>query len=254
MREIEAMKELREIGEVFTSREAIQRLGMEKGAFYYHMRRLREDGFIKRLGRGRYALTLSREKEAIDPFILSSIMIMDCAVGYWSALNYYGLTEQMPRIIYVLTPTRGDYKQLIKVRGIRAVIVGRKKFFGFEEIWISGRTVRITNPEKTVADCLDKPKHCGGITEVVKAMKAGVDTDVVREYVRRMGSGAALKRLAYLTEALGIEFDGKKRILKEIKGIKGYPSLDPTHERKGKWSSRWGLLLNVSEKYLEGEM
>ncbi len=254
MREIEAMKGLREIGEVFTSREAIRHLGVEKGAFYYHLRRLQEDGLVKKLGRNRYQLTLSEENKAIDPFVLSSLMIRDCTIGYWTALNYYGLTEQMPRITYVLTPVRGDYGKLMKVQGIRAVIVDRKKFFSFNEVVISGRTVRITSPEKTVADCLDRPKHCGGITEVAKAMKGDIDIDVVLDYVKRMNNGAALKRLAYLAHVLDIELDNKNKILEEIRNIKGYPLLDPTHKRTGKWSTRWGLILNVSNDSLEGDM
>lgn len=254
MREIEAMKELRGIGETFTSREAIQRLGLEKGAFYYHLRRLQRDRLIKKVGRGRYQLTLSGEERAIDPFVLSSLMIKESAIGYWTALNYYGLTEQMPRITYVQTPVRGDYKDLMKVRGIRAIIVSERKFFGFDEVVISGRVVRITTPEKTVADCLDRPKHCGGITEVVKGMKAGIDINLVQEYVKRMNSGAALKRLVYLAHTLGIEMDNEDKVLMEIRKIKGYPLLDPTQERGGKWSSRWGLILNVSSDSLEEDM
>ena len=254
MREIEAMKELREIGEVFTSREAIRHLGLERGAFYYHLRRLQADGLVKKVGRSRYQLTLSNEEGMIDPFVLSSLMIRNSAVGYWTALNYYGFTEQMPRITYVLTPTRGDYGELKKVHGIRAVIVDKRKFFGFNEVVISGRTVRITTPEKTVADCLDRPKHCGGINEVVKAIKGGVDINLVLDHVKRMGNGAALKRLAYLTDVLDIELDNKNEILEEIKKIKGYPLLDPTHKRTGKWSTRWGLILNVSNDSLEEDM
>ena len=249
MRETEVLVKMAELGEVFTGNEARDALNIEKGAVYYHIRRLERDGIIERIGRNRYIITFP-SRRASDPFILSSVMVPESAVGYWSALNYYGLTEQMPRITYVLTPVRRNYRNL-ENKGIKAVIIRRNKFFGFRELQISGRAVRITDPEKTVADCLDRPANCGGILEVAKALRFGIDMERTVEYLRKMNSNAGMKRFGYISEVMGLDISG---LDEEIKKVKGYPSLDPTLERKGHWNTKWGLLVNVPEGYLEEDI
>jgi len=51
------------------------------------------------------------------------------------------------------------------------VTVKPSKFFGPSIIKTGQRNVHITDPEKTIVDCLDKPKYCGGIIEVMKDLK-----------------------------------------------------------------------------------
>lgn len=247
MREIDVMTEISGLGELFTGTKARECLGLEKGAFYYHIRRLERDGIIERMGRNRYRLAFLRDVSP-DSFAVSSVMIEKSAVGYWSALNYYGFTEQMPRITYVMTPLRGNYKRLENY-SIKAVIVREKKFFGFREVHIAGRTVRITDPEKTVADCLDRPRNCGGILEIAKALRSGMNVKIVAENLKKMGGHAGLKRLGYLSEILDVAIG--KDLKEEIKAVGGYPLLDPSLGRKGHWNTKWGLLVNIPKGYLE---
>jgi predicted transcriptional regulator of viral defense system len=42
--------------------------------------------------------------------------------------------------------------------------------FGQETLWIEGQAVSITDPAKTVVDCLDHPELCGGIVEAAKGL------------------------------------------------------------------------------------
>ncbi len=250
MREIEVMEKIADLGEVFTGSEARIALNMEKGAFYHHIRRLERDGIIERIARNRYMLTFPT-KTSPDSFVLAESMVPESAVAYWSALNYYGMTEQMPGKTYVITPVRRNYGRLERY-GIRAVIVRENKFFGFREVRMGGRTVRITDPEKTVADGLDRPGNCGGILETVKGLSSGVDAETVAEYLRKMGSHAGMKRLGYLCGVL--EIPCPDWVKEEVAKIKGYPLLDPGLERKGRWNTEWGIIVNVPEGYLEEEI
>ncbi len=246
MRDIEVMRKLAELGEAFTAEEAREKLGLDRGAFYYHVRNLEREGMIERIGRGRYRIVFPKGG-AMDRFLLSSLMVPESAVGYWTALNYYGFTEQMPNTTYVLTPVRGNYRALRNL-GLKVVIVHPRKFFGFRELRVSGRKVRITDPEKTVADCLDRPGNCGGIGEVVKALREGVSVERVAENLRRMGSYAGLKRLGYLSEALGRDVP---EIEEMIRKARGYTLLDPLLGREGRWNGRWKVVVNIPDDYLE---
>jgi len=53
-----------------------------------------------------------------------------------------------------------------------------------------------------------------------------------------------LKRLGYVLEASGL-LDSYKEVFSRFTPSKGYPALDPVSPRKGKHSTRWGLLVNL---------
>ncbi len=68
---------------------------------------------------------------------------------------------------------------------------------------------------------------------------------------KRMGNSAIIKRLGYLVETLEIPVD-PKTLAKMRKAIsQGMSVLDPTMPRKGKHTTRWNLLLNVSKENIE---
>jgi predicted transcriptional regulator of viral defense system len=116
--------------------------------------------------------------------------------------------------------------------------------------------VNISSIEKTLVDCADHPEFCGGIDELAKAMQNAAGTQCswerVVEYLRRVGNGAATKRIVYLADQLDIdmpEYDGL------VEGFTtGYPLLDPTREAKGTRDSTYQLRLNVDpESFLPGD-
>ena len=123
----------------------------------------------------------------------------------------------------------------------RIVRVVERKFFGLEPLWIEGFKVYVTDREKTVIDCLDKPQHCGGVIEVYKALRErGVDAERLSEYLEKFGSGAVAKRLAYLAKLADFDVEVSGHLIK-----KGVVVLDPTIPRRGKIDRRLKLLINV---------
>ncbi|NJE10945.1 hypothetical protein [Thermococcus sp. MAR1] len=96
---------------------------------------------------------------------------------------------------------------------------------------VGGRNVSITNPEKTLVDCLDKPQHCGGIIEVMKALRNGsFNRETLLEYAKRMRSVAVLKKPGFLSEKLGLGLEGEIKIPE--KSLRSFPLLDPTMPSK----------------------
>ncbi|MFP3984607.1 MAG: hypothetical protein ACLFU9_01395 [Candidatus Bathyarchaeia archaeon] len=114
--------------------------------------------------------------------------------------------------------------------------------------------VNISDFEKTLADALDHPEHCGGMLEVAKYLwNAGenVAIEKIVNYAERMGNTAVVKRLGYLVESLNI--DVAAEVLSKVKKMisPGMSAFDLTRPRKGRYNTRWSLLLNVSEETLE---
>lgn len=207
------------------------------------------------LKRGLYAIVpLDVGAKGADSFILHNFVIASHLVepyyiGYWSALNHYGFSDQIPQTTFIAT-TKPKMPLKVINSDYYFVRLEKKKYFDFNEIEIDGWKINISSPEKTVADCLDHPEHSGGIDEVAKAIYFNhKETDIKKLYgfAERMGNITILKRLGYLLEATGL-LDIYRDSFNQFIPSKGYPVLDPLSPKKGKHNSRWGLLINFDIK------
>ena len=181
----------------------------------------------------------------VHNFVVASMLVEPYYVGYWSALNHHGLTDQIPRTTFVAT-TRAKHPVRVLDAEYYFVKLAPRKFFGWQEQEIEGRTVRLSDPEKTLADCLDHPEHCGGIEQVARAIyfsREEIDLARVLGYADRMGNRTIVKRLGHILEVTGIlpDYEG---LFASRKPSAGYPLLDPLSPRKGRHDGRWRLLVN----------
>jgi len=218
---------------------------------------LTRKGRLQRIQRGRYLLVPEMAGTELhwaeSPWVIVPHLIDVCYVGFWTAMNYWGMTEQIPYTVFVATTKR---KSSLKFGGQRFefVTISKKKFFGFvEERASRTETFNISSKEKTIVDGLMHPEYCGGMPEVAKAMwnaRDDADWTSVLEMSKRVGMSAVLRRLGYLLDILGIEqgiADGLRN------AHRGYRFLDPnaTKERLG-YSKEYGLIINRRRNRLLG--
>ncbi|MCZ6624321.1 MAG: nucleotidyltransferase domain-containing protein [Deltaproteobacteria bacterium] len=213
--------------------------------------RLERKGWIRRIKRGRFAVIPLSSGEARIPqlheFLIAMELVSPAVIAYWSALNHHGMTEQIPRTVFIATNhhVQLNTKEALGVT-FKIVSVQPRKFFGIEKDWINEQPFSVTDNEKTLIDGLDLPKYVGGVGEIVKALSQAWDelNEVkLREYAVKIGNSAVAKRLGYLMEALGL--GDPEALRKTISLTPGFSALDPTLQKKGKYNRRWGLLLNV---------
>ena len=218
--------------------------------------RLIRKGWLKPLSRGTYLIIPLEAgvegKYSEHEFVIASHLIEPYYVGYWSALQFHGLTEQVPVTVFMVTTRHViDRSRVILDNKYRFVTVAEKKFFGFDRVLVANSAVNISDKSKTIADCLDHPEYCGGISEATKALwvsREVVRIDDIVDYGVRMGNSAILKRLGYLAELLGV--GAPKNVLDRVhRNIrKGYSLLDPLGKREGRRLTQWGLIVNVSDE------
>jgi len=234
---------------IFTIDEAAKMTGIDRNTLKVLLSRLEKRGWVERIEKGKYIIIpLGAEKGeyTLHEFIIGSLLVKPSAIAYWSALNYHGFTEQISSTVFVQTTARKK-KQDLRIFGVRYKIVRIKpeKFFGIEKVWIEEFQVSITDREKTVIDCLDKPRYCGGIIEVAKAFREELDTEKLREYALRMNNSAVIRRLGYLCDYFGVGIDLPKP------ETRNYILLDPTMPREGHVDSKWKVIINVELEGLE---
>jgi predicted transcriptional regulator of viral defense system len=221
---------------------------------------LKQKGWLERIAHGKYLiLPLAAGENAVyteHEFVIASALVDPMYVGYWSALNHHGLTEQLSRTVYIVTTERAQERE---VHGVmyRPVTVTEQKFFGYQPTAVSSKQVNISSIEKTLVDCADHPEFCGGIGELAKAMQnAGgmrCSWERVVEYLRRVGNGAATKRIVYLADQLDIDLPEYRDLVENF--TTGYPLLDPTREAMGTRDSKYQLRLNVApESFLPDDL
>ncbi len=245
---------IREIGknkDFFSTEELFQATHIKKEILWVIISRLEKNGYIKRIAKGKYLIVpLNADKGAytLHEFIIGSVLVKPYAIAYWSALNYYGLTEQIPFTVFMQT-TSWKEKQEIEIFGVKYKIVRVKqeKFFGIRKEWISDTQINISDREKTVIDCLDKPQYCGGVIEVIKALRNGrkeLDFKKLAEYANQIGNSGVIRRLGYICDLLEI------RIKLTSPEVRNYLLLDPTMPREQKKSAKWRLIINIDEKII----
>jgi len=225
-------------------------------------RRLREllstlvrRGWLQRLEKGKYLILpfeAGREGEWTEhEFIIASYLVEPYYIGFRSALNYYGYTEQVSRTVYVVS-TRRKLNPTLEISGVthQFVYMNQRKFFGATQIDLNGYSVNISDREKTLVDCLDRLDYAGGITEVAKAISYGrgeLDFIKMAEYAVKAGNGAVSKRLGYLLEKLEIKSDAAIGNLLQNIGS-SYALLDTLASGKGRHLQRWKVMINIADK------
>ena len=247
---------------IFTTdraRELAPRVGLKDsylGEALYHLRR---NDWIVPLRRGLYALssTVPGVSDAHE-FEVAMVLANPAAISHWSALHYHGLTEQVPREVFVLSTAensvprirrtearrpRGGY--LVGDTTYRFVQVRPERFFGIQKVWVGDARVSVTDVERTLLDGLSMPQHCGDFAEVLHAFQVGIDRlDIKRisQYAPLLGA-ATVKRLGWTLEYHGNDSPSIDQLASLP--VKGYRMLDPTGPRRGPCNSRWMVQENL---------
>jgi len=247
---IEILKSMAKEGQIFSFSDIYRKTHIKKEELSVILSRLEDHGFIERIEKGKYLiipLGSEKGKYTLHEFVIGSYLVEPSAISYWSALHYYGMTEQIPRTVFVQTPTRKK-KSILNIFGLdyRIVRIKNKKFFGLRKEWIEEVPVSITDKEKTVIDCLDKPQHSGGMIEIAKALKTGqLDQKRLNEYAFKIDNQSVVRRLGYLCDRMGLE-----ATLPPLKS-KRYILLDPTMPPIGFNDSKWRLVINLDAMFLD---
>lgn len=239
----------REDKPIFTANDARSIL---KADPYLILYALKKKKWLLALKNGLYAIVpldigiKGAESFIVHDFVVASRFASPYYIGFWSALNYHGLSDQIPMSVFVATTSPRKPLNILNTEFV-FVQVRANRFFGLQPIDLDGREITISNKEKTIVDCLDHPEHAGGTEEVARAVYFSheeLDFSKVKEYGLKIGNMTIFKRLGHIFEATGL-LERYKTVFDGLKMTKGYPLLDKLGPRKGTYNERWNLLVNL---------
>lgn len=180
---------------MFTFNDAVRASGKERAYVKIMLSRMVSRGTLHRAERGVY---YSGKATALE---IASSIVQPSYVSLTAALNYYGVTMQIPILTDVITSKRHRALDLWDGTRVTFRTVKREKMFGFHR---EAGNISIADPEKAFVDALYfMSPGAGEIGEAFEtAMRKGViDMGKMTEYARRMRSKALLKRLDTLMES-----------------------------------------------------
>ncbi len=219
------------------------------------LHRLTQRGWLRRLRRGLYALA--------DPFLfgplseleIGAALVFPSALSHWTAWHYHGLTEQIPRDVFLLTTTEVELPrqrdrarhefELDRVR-YRFTRTAPEHFFGIARPWVDQIRLSITDLERTVLDGFLKPEFCGGLDDVLGSLEDQLhrlELERLVAYAIRIGPPAT-QRVGWALEHLGTP----SSLLEPLQTLphRGYRPLDPSRPRRGPCNRRWGIQENLT--------
>jgi predicted transcriptional regulator of viral defense system len=255
-------EEGRQIFSTAEGREVALRIGVPEGYVGRLLTLMVRNGWLVRLRRGLYATSgVASGAVEVHPFAIATRLVSPSAISHWSALNYHGLTEQVPRVVTAFTPKpvvtpsmrapneARRTRHAWEVAGVRYEYVSVKKehFFGIEEVWVDADSrVPITDPERTALEAFISPRMFGGIGMALGILEEHIqelDADKLVEYASRYGKTSVAKRVGWALERAQVAEPVWSPLL-SIPAA-GHHALDPTLPRRGFWDSRWMILDNL---------
>jgi predicted transcriptional regulator of viral defense system len=205
---------------------------------------------LQRQSRGIYTATpISRYHNVLDnpwgllPKILKNYQYYVCG---FSALEYYGLTEQIFSDITVATyPPYARKSNTYSGGKFIFFTTNKDGIFGTKNVWIADEKVAVSDLHKTITDIIAYPSWGGGVVHVFDAVKnylrhEAVDIAKVIEYGKKLSIGSFFKRLGFYLDHIG-EYEEEKKLCGQMI-TEGYSYLDPK-ARGNKYIAKWRLIV-----------
>ena len=215
---------------------------------------LADGGWLARVRRGWYigvpieASAPGQWRE--DPWVVAATLFSPGYIGGWSAVEHWGLTDQIFNVIYVVAGRKvAPTRQSIQGTDFLIRTVPKRTLFGTRRVWRRSVPVNVSDPHRTVIDVLDVPASAGGALHAAEVLQAyfeseHADQSKLLEYGDRLGRGTVFKRLGYLAERVGLAgADFLEACRSRV--TKGVSRLDPGGLAEGPIVARWNIHVNT---------
>ncbi len=198
---------------------------------------------LSRIERGKFCRYNFR-----DELVIANYLVPDGVVSYWSALNRHGLTDQFPNTVFVQTSLEKRSKKIFEVQ-YKFIRVLEKKITGIQIQGFGNRQFRMTDIEKTIVDCFDKPQYSGGYAELIRAFgNTKLNGEKMIRYCNAVGNNAATKRMGLLADLLNKQ--GLKAFISFARSKVGskISLFDSSGADNGVYDNTWKLRMNISRE------
>ena len=136
-----------------------------------YLRRLVNKVQVRQLGRGLYA-SADFDGDQYQSMVEAAIRVPHGVVCLVSALQFHGIGTQSPHQVWLALPRGCNRPRGLSLPMRFCQYSGPAYTYGIEEHKLTGGTVRVYSPAKTVADCF-KYRHKYGLDVALEALREG---------------------------------------------------------------------------------
>ena len=227
---------------------------------------LMRKGWLHRVRRGTYLLNPgSHGPDALpdtDPFRVGSRLTTPYYFGFATAAELEGLLPQASHVYYLVTTSRPGPSRVGSFR-FRYVHSELNRFFGTRDLVRRGVHLVVSDLERTVLDCLNRPDLAGGIagvSHIIAIAKPRLNWNRFGLYLDRFGNRSLALRAGFLVERIRPALRPSDAWLRRraARSRESFVPLGPpkTFGRGGTRDARWHVIENVprSQLFAEGEI
>lgn len=206
------------------------------------IRSLLLSGYIKRVKHNLYVVCNIEFKNTIpDQYMIASKIKEDAYISYHSALEYYGVKNQVFYEVYVSTEKRFEN---FEFEGISYKYINSKYDFGIEQ---HGK-VRMTDKERTFIDCIDKTELAGGNEELIMCLGlfGKLDGDKILEYLKKYNSSKLYAKVGFFVQLYNEHYGIQQNVIEKCKQNSKNKRLyfnEETKRMKSKFVKEWNLVV-----------
>lgn len=200
--------------------------------------KLTKDGWLVRIKRGLYTICelSSRGFLVLSTYLVANLLVKDSYVSFGSALQYHSMFDQLMNKTFSVSLKK--YKAT-KLDNMEYNFVQTKKdlYFGYEEVLVENKIVRIATAEKALIDMVNFHKSRLMIDVVIEKLlnhKQDLDFDRFNEYLAKF-SGTTVKIFGLVFDLLGFDSTYLYELVKNKRGTNWMLSGDK------KFNAKWRL-------------
>lgn len=200
--------------------------------------KLTKDGWLIRLKRGLYAISdlSNRGFLSLSPYVVANLLATESYVSFESALNYHGIFDQLTSKI--ISISKKQYKTVeLNSTEYSFVKVQDRWFFGWEDVTVDNKSVRIATAEKALIDMIQFHKSKYSVDLLIEKLRDNRDSlnmDSLRECLSKM-SATTIKIFGFIFDLLAIDSSDLQGLLKNKQGTDWMLSGDK------KFNAKWRL-------------
>jgi predicted transcriptional regulator of viral defense system len=213
--------------------------GLSKSKLYNSLFSLKNKHILESVQKGKYLL---KDRIPGNEFMIANSLTSPSYISFWSALSYYGWTEQQPINIQIISINQFKEFQF-GAHNVEVTTFASSRFYGYKHI----SNFSIATKEKAIVDSLSDFELVGGLQEFSKCLKNGwneLNKNTLINFLIRFKNRSMNSRFGFLIEKLNLKISKSyiNRLLDNCSA--GFVKLEPSGLKSRSYNKKWKIIEN----------